>query len=130
MAERARLGEVASRCGAPPLSPLRRGKVFGRLNRMAEACSCCGLSFEREAGYFVGAIYLNYGVTVLLALAGYFLLEVWLSPPVGWQVWLWSAFAVVFPIWFYRYSKALWLGLDHLVDPGGRGAPPGPRMSR
>jgi hypothetical protein len=95
---------------------------------MAEACSSCRLPFEREAGYFVGAIYLNYGVTVLLALGGYFLLQVWLAPPVGWQVGLWAAFAAVFPVWFFRYSKALWLGLDHFVDPGGPpgGGPEGP----
>ena len=25
-------------------------------------------------------------------------------------------FAVLFPIWFFRYSKSLWLALDYLVD--------------
>ena len=130
MAERPRLGEVVGRVARLRCPRCGQGRIFGRWSRMLDACARCGLAFEREAGYFVGAIYLNYGVTVLLALAGYFFLEVWLSPPAGRQVWLWSAFAVVFPVWFYRYSKALWLGLDHLVDPGGRGAPPGPGLSR
>src|SRR5207245_9962086 len=41
---------------------------------MAEACALCGLRFERAQGYFVGAIYINYAVTAILALGGFFLL--------------------------------------------------------
>jgi uncharacterized protein (DUF983 family) len=88
---------------------------------MAPRCPVCGLTFEREAGYFIGAIYINYGLTVGLAVVGYFLLEAWLAPPTRWQVALWGAFAVLFPLWSFRYSKALWLALDHLVDPTDAG---------
>ncbi len=101
-----------------------RGPLFDGPFRMRARCPACGLAFEREAGYFVGAIYINYGVTVLLALAGYFALERWLAPSVGWQVALWGAFAVLFPLWSFRYSKAVWLALDHLVDPDGGGDRP------
>ena len=41
---------------------------------MAEACALCGLRFERAQGYFVGAIYVNYAATVILAIGGFFLL--------------------------------------------------------
>ncbi len=41
---------------------------------MAPACSACGLSFERAQGYFVGAIYVNYAVTTVIVIGGYFLL--------------------------------------------------------
>jgi uncharacterized protein (DUF983 family) len=34
---------------------------------MYERCAVCGLRFEREQGYFLGAMYINYGVTVVLA---------------------------------------------------------------
>ena len=54
------------RCGATPL--------FHGWFRMAEACALCGLRFERAQGYFVGAIYVNYGVTTILAVAGFFVL--------------------------------------------------------
>ena len=92
--------------------------MFDGLYRMRARCPVCGLEFEREPGYFVGAIYINYGFTVLTALAGYFLLDGWLAPPVRWQLAIWAPFAVIFPLWAYRYSKTLWLALDHLVDPG------------
>jgi hypothetical protein len=90
---------------------------------MLERCASCGLLFERETGYFIGAIYINYALTIGLALLGYFLLEAWFQPSPGWQVAVWGIFAVLFPLWSYRYSKALWLALDHLVDP--RGGEPG-----
>jgi hypothetical protein len=91
---------------------------------MRPRCPACGLLFEREAGYFIGAIYINYGLTVGLAVGGYFLLEAWLAPSPRWQVLVWGAFSVLFPLWSFRYSKAIWLALDHLVDPtDGAGQP-------
>jgi uncharacterized protein (DUF983 family) len=105
------------RCGEAPL--------FVNLVRMAPRCPVCGLAFERETGYFIGAIYINYGLTVGIAVAGYFLLEAWLAPPTAWQVTGWAVFAVVFPLWSFRYSKSLWLALDHLVDPTDAGGEPG-----
>jgi hypothetical protein len=65
----------------------------------------------------VGAIYLNYAVTTLIAVAGYFALDAWLAPSPHTQVAVWVAFAVLFPLWFFRYSRSLWLSLDYLVDP-------------
>ncbi len=84
---------------------------------MHEGCPACGLHFEREPGYFVGAIYLNYGVTAPTMFLGYFALDAWLGLDVGLQLLLWGTFTVAFPLWFFRYSKSLWLSLDHLVDP-------------
>jgi uncharacterized protein (DUF983 family) len=93
------------------------GRVFDGPFRMRARCAACGLTYEREAGYFVGAIYLNYGLTVTTALLGYFLLDAWPGLTLGQQLGLWGGFVVLFPFWSFRYSKALWLSLDHLVDP-------------
>jgi uncharacterized protein (DUF983 family) len=84
---------------------------------MHERCPACGLVFEREPGYFVGAIYLNYGATALISIGGYFALDAALSMALGLQLLVWGAFAVAFPLWFFRYSKSLWLSLDYFVDP-------------
>ena len=97
------------RCGAAAL--------FEGPFRMRPRCPACRLVFEREPGYFVGAIYLNYGVTVLLVMGGYFALDAWLHLGTSAQLVLWCAFAVLFPLGFFRYSKSLWLSLDYLVDP-------------
>jgi uncharacterized protein (DUF983 family) len=87
------------------------------LFEMRKTCTTCHMRFEREPGYFVGAIYINYGVTVLLTLAGFQVLDLLFAPTVIQQLALWIPFAAVFPIFFYRYSKSLWLSMDCWVNP-------------
>jgi uncharacterized protein (DUF983 family) len=84
---------------------------------MAKACGVCGLRYERAQGYFVGAIYVNYAVTSALALGGFFAIWTWagLSPEV--QLILWGPFVVLFPLWFFRWSRSLWLGLEYFINP-------------
>src|SRR5512145_2096996 len=80
------------RCGNAPL--------FRGLFTMHERCGACGLLFEREQGYFVGAIYVNYAVTVALTILGAFVLERYVTLDVTTQIVMWSAFAVPFPVLF------------------------------
>ncbi|HEY7677133.1 MAG TPA: DUF983 domain-containing protein [Candidatus Methylomirabilis sp.] len=94
-----------------------RGPLFRGPFKMLHNCPECHLRYEREQGYFVGAIYLNYAATVLVALAGYFLLDAYAGLALGPQVALWGTFCALFPLWSFRYSKGLWLALDHYVDP-------------
>jgi uncharacterized protein (DUF983 family) len=92
------------RCGATPL--------FRGWFRMAEACALCGLRFERAQGYFVGAIYVNYAVTAILAIGGFFLLWGLLGLSTGVQLAVLVPIVVIFPLWFFRYSRSLWLALE------------------
>jgi uncharacterized protein (DUF983 family) len=93
---------------------------------MYSNCPACGLKFEREQGYFVGAIYINYAATVLIAVPGYFILDLLTSMSIDQQLALWVPFAVIFPLIFFHHSRSLWLVLDHLIDPTSRlyGMPP------
>jgi hypothetical protein len=43
----------------------------------------CRLRFEREQGYFIGAMYINYAATVAIAVPGYFLLDAFTNSPCG-----------------------------------------------
>jgi hypothetical protein len=79
---------------------------------MQTSCLFCRLMFEREQGYFVGAIYINYAATTLLAIAGFFVLDYWTSLSLAQQLILWGSFAVVCPLFFFRYSRILWLSID------------------
>ena len=49
------------------------GSVFVGFFKMHPECPQCRLKFEREQGFFVGAIYLNYGATVAIAIPGFFI---------------------------------------------------------
>jgi hypothetical protein len=83
---------------------------------MHERCGQCGLLFQREPGYFLGSIYFNYGVTALLVTAAYFALYFMGDIPPRVLLWSLVAFCVVFPLWFFRYARALWMSFDEWLD--------------
>ena len=95
------------RCGGTPL--------FTGWFTMARACGLCGLVYERAPGYWIGAIYVNYGVTTVIALAGFF--ATFPAVPLAVELAVWSAFVVLFPLWFFRYSRSVWLALEFLLNP-------------
>lgn len=97
------------RCGLGPL--------FSGAFKMLPNCPVCHLRYEREQGYFVGAIYLNYAATVGVAVVGSFALDRYTGISLGLQLAVWGAFCIVFPLWAFRYSKSLWLALDYYFDP-------------
>ncbi len=84
---------------------------------MYPQCPWCEFKYEREPGYFLGSIYVNYGLTAMLVTIGYvtLLFSEALSPQAAF--WCVAAFAILFPIWFFRYARSLWLGFDHYWDP-------------
>src|SRR3954447_15478809 len=49
-----------------------RASIFRGWFTMNDACAACGRKFERGAGYLLGSIYFNYGVTAMLVLVLYF----------------------------------------------------------
>ncbi len=84
---------------------------------MHAACRHCGLKFEREQGYFVGAIYVNYAATVGIAVPAFFLLDAFTPITIAGQLAIWIPFTVVFPLIFFHHARALWLAVDHLLNP-------------
>lgn len=84
---------------------------------MPERCAHCGKSFYPEEGFYLGSIYVNYGLTALVVAIAYpclrfsdTLSDRYLLPAT-------LGFAVLFPIFFFRYARALWLGMDQFLDP-------------
>jgi uncharacterized protein (DUF983 family) len=74
------------------------GRLFQGFFAMHRECQTCHLGFEREQGYFIGAIYVNYAVTVLIVIPGYFLLDYGFGPSLFLQLCLWIPFATIFPL--------------------------------
>jgi uncharacterized protein (DUF983 family) len=103
----------------------RRGKVFHGLMTMYERCSVCGLKYEREPGYFLGAMYASYALGLITTAYWFPLLLLGVSP---WLVIGLPAAQLVLQIPLsFRYSRVVWLHLDHRFDPqSGEGAVPVP----
>jgi uncharacterized protein (DUF983 family) len=94
-----------------------RGKIFRGWFTMHDACSHCGRKFQRGPGFFLGSIYFNYGVTALLVIVVYFT-GFFTEALTDRQLFLVTmALALVFPLWFFRYARALWVAFDELWDP-------------
>ena len=90
-----------------------RRSVFQSPFRVRPECPACGTVFQREEGFFVGAIMLNVVTTeaAVMAAAGLCLL---LLP--GALLWPVFAVALLFPVAFYHHSWGLWLAADHVVE--------------
>jgi hypothetical protein len=84
---------------------------------MHDICAACGRRFARDPGYLLGSIYFNYGVTATLVVAMYFTMYFrdWLAD--GQRLAVLSLFAIAFPMWFFRYARALWMAFDERWDP-------------
>lgn len=93
--------------------------VFARWGHLRERCPRCGYSFEREEGYWVGAMIVNLGVAQLLFMAVLLGTIALTTPDVPWTPLLVVAggLMVVVPIAFYPRSKTVWVWLDIAVHP-------------
>ena len=111
------MGTIIWRCLRLRCPACGRGRLFRGWFRMHAKCDGCGMKFEREPGYFLGSIYFNYGVTALLVIGLY--LGLWLGDVATPEQLLVSltVFSVIFPLIFFRWSRALWMALDHFYDP-------------
>ena len=94
-----------------------RGKLFKGLIDMPERCSECGLVYEREHGYFVGAMAVSYGLAVTLVAILFFGL-LWLTHwSLEWVLLVSGATFLPLAPFCFRYSRALWIYLDRRIDP-------------
>ena len=84
---------------------------------MYERCPACGLKFEREDGYFLGAMYVGYGLgmaAVTILAAGVWAVLKWslIKSVVGGMV----LFLPLTPVLTWM-ARVLWIYLDQAVDP-------------
>jgi uncharacterized protein (DUF983 family) len=95
------------------------GKLFLGWFRMYEACPNCKLKYERAPGYFLGSAYINYGLTAFIVTGAYMALRYGAGIPRATLAAPLLAFCVGFPLFFFRYARALWLSMDYYFDVEG-----------
>jgi hypothetical protein len=84
---------------------------------MHERCPACGLKFEREDGYFLGAMYFGYGlgiVTIAVLAALVWEVTKWrlMKSVVGGIV----LFVPLAPVLTWM-ARVLWIWMDQSIDP-------------
>jgi uncharacterized protein (DUF983 family) len=106
------------RCGS--------GHLFHRWFDVVDRCPRCGLHFDREPGYWTGALAINIGVTTGI-FAIFFVVALALTVPdvpVAPLLAILVPLMIVVPIAYYPFSKTVWMAVDRALlqhlDPNER----------
>lgn len=90
--------------------------VFRAPFQVRRHCPTCRALFQREAGFFVGAIMLNVVVTEGAVMFAFGLCLLVLGGSDTRTLPALFAVALLFPVLFYHHSWSLWLAGDHVVE--------------
>src|SRR3954447_7025270 len=107
-----------ARCGS--------GHLFHGYLKMVPDCPGCGLHFEREQGYWAGAMAVNIIVTGGLFTVVFVAMLVATIPnvPVAPLLAVLVPIALIVPILYYPFSKTMWVAVDRALlqklDPNER----------
>jgi uncharacterized protein (DUF983 family) len=89
-----------------------QGELFAEKGffSMSTNCSNCKLKYEKENGFFYGAMYISYGINVatfVLALIIFFIVE----DKVDWRIYMSSyvLLTVLATKFLFRFSRSIWL---------------------
>jgi uncharacterized protein (DUF983 family) len=106
------------RCGA--------GHLFRRWFTIVARCPRCQLHFERESGYWTGALAINIGVTTVVFVIVFAVALAITIPevPVLPILAVLVPLMIAVPIVYYPFSKTLWMAVDRAIlqhlDPNER----------
>lgn len=92
------------------------GRVFRSIFRMHTHCPECDLVFEREPGYFLGAMYISYALA-LVAVAPVYLVLAYRNIAFATIIAALVVQLTVLSPLLFQYARVLWLHIDQLVDP-------------
>jgi uncharacterized protein (DUF983 family) len=97
------------RCGS--------GKLFKHWITMVPDCPRCGLHFEREQGYWAGALAINIILTGGLFVLVFVPMLILTAPdiPVGPMLAITLPIMAFGPIVFYPFSKTIWVAVDRAL---------------
>ncbi|HRG59135.1 MAG TPA: DUF983 domain-containing protein [Bacteroidia bacterium] len=101
-----------------------KGKVLkyppyqlGKLLDTEDLCSHCNLKYEKEPGFFYGAMYVSYALSSGIFIVAYLLQSLFFNFPITqFAIFMVSLMLLAFPI-IARWSRILWLNFFVKFDP-------------
>jgi uncharacterized protein (DUF983 family) len=117
----ATLGDILhQRCPRCRAGNIFRYSIFRGFPKMQERCPVCDLKFEREPGYFLGAMYVSYGLGIvfvaIVAALFWSFTGWWITKDTIWAVVLFLPLAPTITL----FARVLWIYLDQTIDPERR----------
>jgi uncharacterized protein (DUF983 family) len=108
---------LQQRCPRCRIGRIFQSSIFRGFPKMCERCSICDLKFEREPGYFLGAMYISFalGVLVMAPIAAllWYLTGWWITKIILWAAILFLPFAPTITL----FARVLWIYLDQRIAP-------------
>lgn len=102
------LKEKCPHCGKSDV--YHKKKHFFELPVMKDRCDNCNYYFDREPGYFLGAMYISYGLAVLQGIITFLLLYTFLPDiPTLWTVLIILAVIFLFSLKNYKLSRIIYI---------------------
>lgn len=111
------LKQKCPRCQNGDLFKHKNSYRFKDITTMHDKCPVCGLKYEKEPGFFYGAMYVSYALTVALwvtlaiIIFTFYKMSPWLFLGIGI-----TALILLVPI-IYRVSRAIWLNIFFNYEP-------------
>ncbi|MDP9227144.1 MAG: DUF983 domain-containing protein [Actinomycetota bacterium] len=110
----ATLGQTMARGLSRQCPKCGEGKIFSGFFALRSHCPRCGLRFEREEGYWTGAMIVNLAACELWFAILFLAVIVATLPEIPWVALLGVALLTngLLPIAFYPWSKTIWMAFD------------------
>jgi hypothetical protein len=86
---------------------------------MHEKCPHCGADFQNEPGFYYGAMFVSYAITVAIFVACWVALRVLVDPSIGMYMLVIVIASIIFAPINFRLSRITWLYWfgGHRFDP-------------
>jgi uncharacterized protein (DUF983 family) len=91
------------------------GRMFERGFTMHRLCPVCGLLFEQASGEITGGMAINTVLTLFVITVASLVFGFNPAIPLGPLIVGLAAFAILFPIAFYRSSRGMWAGFLYFM---------------
>jgi len=98
-------------CGKGQIFETKGSLLHLKAPKMHERCSECNYRFDKEPGYFFGAMYISYGMAIAELIAVFLIIN-WFIP-LGWLFAIMLTILILTMFFNYRVSRILWIHIFH-----------------
>lgn len=103
--------EKCPSCSKEKVFQTKGNVLLFKMPQMKETCSNCGFRFEKEPGYFTGAMYISYGLCIIEMVAVFLALQL-TAIPSSYLIYFLSFTVLLLSPFNFRMSRIIWM---HLV---------------
>lgn len=111
------------RCGEGEVFESKNPYKPGKMLAMHRTCPNCGVRYEREAGFFYGAMYVSYMINIGLFVAATLAWYLFVEDLIDWRFYIGGYVLITVAIMplIFRYSRAIWMMWFIKYEPEKRG---------